>query len=938
LIPKTPTPLSQAGPLARSEWERSPQPNDRRPRFGTQARSGAAKGHDHGEPQSNGQTAVSLGEFLDGEVLPRLTAEAVFTHEAHRFKKEPHKWRGGCPWHYSKSGTSFYIDPESLTWRCPACQVGGGPVQYVWQLQGHKGSPRGQDFVDAVRRLAQLAGVPFPQRAMTEEERELARKRDARRAMLEVVCRCCEEYLWSPDGEQARAYFHGRGFTDDHLRELRVGLYPPLPQMRHALEAAGFSEGEAREAGVLNPGLVGYTTWPWHDDRGRLLTLYGKWPGSPPEDKPKTTALPNPGGKGNPWERTKRSPLYLDRALRAGHKELVLVEGVTDAALAQILGDTRVIACVAAELSRLQVETLKRRGVESVIICLDPDTAGENGVESCIRQLLTAGITPYVAGELPDGLDPDDFILREGLDGWRAHVENAVHGFKWKAGRIAATSKPKAGWTDRSRDAALALARKFVAEHGRGCASTLELHFWPALASGLDMPLDLLRPLASKPAAGRNGTHDGTLNGAAATGISPPVPTWPDPPAREAYHGLAGEIVAALEPHSEADPVALLAQLLAGVGNCMGRAAHFRTEGDRHYLNEYVTLIGKTAKGRKGSSWGRIFPLLKAVDADWAEQRVLGGLSSGEGVIYHVRDPITSREVIKDRGRVVGHQDVETDPGVTDKRLLIYEPELASVLKRMEQQGNTLSALLRQAWETGNLGTLVKNNPTRATGAHISVIAHTTGEELQRYLTNTEMANGFGNRFLWLCVKRSKTLPDGGQPDEGELAELQGRLAQVVGFGRGLGEMRRDDKARGCWHEVYGPLSEGKPGLSGALLARGEAHVMRLACLYAVLDLSAVVRAEHLLAALALWDYVEHSVRFLFGESLGDPVADEILRLLRAAGEAGVSRTDISNHLGRHQQAIRISQALAVLLEHGLARMDKEETGGRPGERWRSTR
>src|SRR5919198_1111104 len=112
--------------------------------------------------------------------------------------------------------------------------------------------------------------------------------------------------------------------------------------------------------------------------------------------------------------------------------------------------------------------------------------------------------------------------------------------------------------------------------------------------------------------------------------------------------------------------------------------------------------------------------------------------------------------------------------------------------------------------------------------------------------------------------------------------------------------MRRDEEARSVWCEVYGPLSEGRPGLPGALLSRAEAHVMRLAMLYALLDCSPLIRAEHLLAAPALWEYVDQSVRHVFGDSLGDPLADEILRLLRACPD-GLSRTDLMHHFGRNQ-------------------------------------
>src|SRR5712671_70478 len=69
---------------------------------------------------------------------------------------------------------------------------------------------------------------------------------------------------------------------------------------------------------------------------------------------------------------------------------------------------------------------------------------------------------------------------------------------------------------------------------------------------------------------------------------------WPDPLPSEAYHGLAGEIVRAIEPHTEADPAALLLQLLAGFGSIVGRKPHFRAEADRHYLNLFVVLVGTT--------------------------------------------------------------------------------------------------------------------------------------------------------------------------------------------------------------------------------------------------------------------------------------------------------------------------------------------------------
>jgi hypothetical protein len=415
-----------------------------------------------------------------------------------------------------------------------------------------------------------------------------------------------------------------------------------------------------------------------------------------------------------------------------------------------------------------------------------------------------------------------------------------------------------------------------------------------------------------------------------------PGPPWPDDLGEEAYYGLAGDVVKVLSPASEADPAALLVQLLVGFGNLIGRSAHCLVENDQHFTNEYVVLIGKTSKARKGTSWGRVHGLLRGADDTWAADRVQSGLSSGEGLIWGVRDPIHTRQPVKEKGRVVAYEDVESDPGVADKRLMVVEPEFAGVLRQPERKGNSLSVVLRQAWETGDLRCLTKNSPARATGAHISLIGHITAEELRRYLTTTEMANGFGNRHLWACVRRSKELPEGGRVEESALAALRERLADAAKAAGKCGEIRRDDQARAIWREVYGALSADRPGLTGALLARAEAHVLRLSLLYAVLNRSPVIRAPHLMAALAVWNYCEQSVRHVFGDALGDPVADDVLRILRAAPD-GMTRTELYRAFNCNVASSRIGHALALLAEHRLALCERRETGGRPEERWRAT-
>jgi len=303
-------------------------------------------------------------------------------------------------------------------------------------------------------------------------------------------------------------------------------------------------------------------------------------------------------------------------------------------------------------------------------------------------------------------------------------------------------------------------------------------------------------------------------------------------------------------------------------------------------------------------------------------------------LIWAVRDEITKEEPVREKGRPTGeYQTVVVDRGIIDKRLLVLEPEFASTLRVMGRDGNTLSAVIRQAWESGDLRTMTKNAPAQATGAHISIVVHVTKDELCRLIEANEASNGFCNRFLWLCIKRSKTLPEGGQFDEGALLPLVQTLHQAVQFGRSVGELVRDEETRAMWRQVYPALSEGKPGLLGAVISRAEAQVMRLACLYALQDMSYVVRPEHLTAALALWEYCEASARYIFGQRLGDPIADELLTALRSHPD-GMTRTEIRDWFGRNRKSHEINRGLYLLAKQGIARREKTQSGGRPIERW----
>jgi hypothetical protein len=411
------------------------------------------------------------------------------------------------------------------------------------------------------------------------------------------------------------------------------------------------------------------------------------------------------------------------------------------------------------------------------------------------------------------------------------------------------------------------------------------------------------------------------------TSAAPAVAAWPTM-SDDAYHGLAGDVVREIEPYTEADSVAILIQFLACAGNIIGNCAHYKVEGSRHHANLFSVLVGESSKARKGTSWDRVSEIIRVADDRWYTERAKGGLSSGEGLINEVRDPVTkwnAKEKI-----------LETvDPGVPDKRLMVTEAEFAGVLAVVERHGNTLSPLMRKAWDGGILSTMTRSSSLRATGAHISIVGHITVDELRARLTRTDTANGFANRFLFSLVKRSKVLPFGGDALDGKvIVDLGERLKAAVASVSSIGRLGWTETGADAWKKVYAQLSEGQPGLLGAVTSRAEAQCIRLALIYALLDGAANFDLPHIKAALAIWEYAEASAAHIFGASLGDSVADEIQRALQHAGSEGMSRTTVRDLFGRHQSTDRIGAALALLAGRGRAGMQIRESGGRPVEVW----
>jgi hypothetical protein len=399
-----------------------------------------------------------------------------------------------------------------------------------------------------------------------------------------------------------------------------------------------------------------------------------------------------------------------------------------------------------------------------------------------------------------------------------------------------------------------------------------------------------------------------------------------------AYYGLAGEVVRTLLPETESDPAALLLQYLTSFGNMVGRTAHVRRANTSHFANLFVLIVGRSARSRKGTSAQDIRNVMEHTDANWLHGNVKGGISSGEGIIENVRDAsfaVNKRTKMREC----------VDEGVRDKRMLLDEREFSSALAKMKQDTNIVSRILREAWDSlPVLRTMTKHQPSIATKAHISVVGHITLDEVCGMTDRLSITNGFGNRFLYACIDRSKLLPEGGNFDLDVVKALALRTRAAMLAAQDRGQVTVADDAKPLWAEFYRTVEESAQQRDGGLIehltARAAPQTLRLALVYALLDGAPQIAVPHFEAAIALWRFCEDSARYIFASLTSDHTVDEIMNALEDARPNGLNRRDLFDHFCRQIRAHELTRALKKLEADGKVTSLRRATAGRPAEFW----
>lgn len=256
----------------------------------------------------------------------------------------------------------------------------------------------------------------------------------------------------------------------------------------------------------------------------------------------------------------------------------------------------------------------------------------------------------------------------------------------------------------------------------------------------------------------------------------------------------------------------------------------------------------------------------------------------------------------------------------------VLDEKFAAALKCTKREGNTLSVTIRSAFDDGNFRQLIKNNATKATGAHIGIVSHITLAELHRLLDETEALNGFANRFLWICSRRQKLVPLPEPMPTYELAKIKKELLRIFQAGQSVDQIRVNPQAKELWSSIYAELSSECPGLIGCVVNRAESMVLRLAMIYCLLDAKDTITPDHLDSALGIWAYAKQSAEYIFSGREVNPIAQKILD---AVERAPVSMTDIHGLLSNHGSRRQMQTAIQELVGARKIEVIEEKTFGR---------
>ena len=326
-----------------------------------------------------------------------------------KLTRKGRRFSGLCPFHSEKTPSFSVVDDDGF-YHCFGCGAHGDAISFLRETDG-------LEFMEAVERLADMAGLAMPR--STPQDPKVTEQRRAVFDILEATTQFFQAALARDDGAIAARYLRDRGLGEDVLRVYRLG-YSPRGGLRAALNAKGFSDADMLAAGVIRKSdrdgsLYDYfrdrVMFPIENRQGKVIAFGARALGD---------AMPKYLNSGEGPTFSKKSVLYGWVQAREGLRRklpLVVAEGYMDVIAIQKSGVASAVAPLGTALTEEQIALLWKLHDEP-ILCFDGDAAGQRAQMRALERILPV-LEPGKSARLallPEGKDPDDVLKQGGND------------------------------------------------------------------------------------------------------------------------------------------------------------------------------------------------------------------------------------------------------------------------------------------------------------------------------------------------------------------------------------------------------------------------------------------------------------------------------------------------------------------------------------------
>ncbi|MBR2485699.1 MAG: DNA primase [Clostridia bacterium] len=344
-----------------------------------------------------------------------------------RLDKKGGKYFGCCPFHNEKTA-SFCVNTDGQYYHCFGCGASGNVINFVMEMES-------LSFIDAVKFLAEKAGMEMPE---VKFDPDYKKKREKKDVLLSLMKDTAHYYrnnlLREVEGKEAREYLLSRGISEDIARYYGIGLSLGQDQLQGYMRRKGYSIENLRDCGLVNgdklvDAFAGKIIVPILDGMSNVVAFGGRiYHGEKDVAKYKNSTNTEIFDKG----RTVYGINFVKREKRenGGFHNLILVEGYMDVIALGSVGIKNVVAGMGTALTDGQAREIARL-VSLVYVCYDGDSAGRKATIKNVEILMKAGVEVKVVS-LDDGCDPDDTIKKEGYEGFMARVKAALPIIEYK--------------------------------------------------------------------------------------------------------------------------------------------------------------------------------------------------------------------------------------------------------------------------------------------------------------------------------------------------------------------------------------------------------------------------------------------------------------------------------------------------------------------------